>query len=311
MATKKMKKALLAIDGSDRGLQTVKNAAKFAPFKNMHIHLFHVFNSVPESYWDLEREPKSIQSIGYIRAWEAEERKNIARYMEKAQQHFIKAGFSSASISKEAHDRKKGIARDIIHEAHNNYDLVITRRRGFTGIRGIIVGSVAEKLLSKLSFVPVVVIGRKPMNNKVLIALDGSESAQRAVAFIGDVLSGHDSQIRLVHVIRARNGEMAKNRQLSAPEGFAREREREIEKVFADAKRQLNRFGFKAGQIQTETIISVPSRAAAIAGEAEANDCSTIVMGRRGLSKPKEFSMGRVTHKVIRVAKLYTLWVVP
>jgi nucleotide-binding universal stress UspA family protein len=277
----------------------------------MHIHLFHVFNSVPESYWDLEKEPKSIHSIGHVRVWEAEERKNIARYMEKAEQNFIKAGFSSASISKEIHDRKKGIARDIIHEAQKKYDLVITRRRGVTGIQGIIVGSVAEKLLNNLSFVPVVVVGREPMNNKVLIALDGSESAQRAVAFIGDVLSGHDFQIRLVHVIRARNGEMAENRQLFAPQGYTRERKREVEKVFAEAKRQLNRSGFKAEQIETETIISVPSRAAAIAGEAEANDCSTIIMGRRGLSRPKEFSMGRVTHKVIRVAKLCTLWIIP
>ena len=92
MASKKYKKMLLAIDGSERSLKTVRHAAMFEPFKDMHIKLFHVFNTVPESYWDLEKEPKSVKAIKYVRAWESQQRKEIVKYMDKARKILLAAG---------------------------------------------------------------------------------------------------------------------------------------------------------------------------------------------------------------------------
>ena len=44
--------------------------------------------------------------------------------------------------------------------------------------------------------------------------------------------------------------------------------------------------------------------------EAEGGGYSTIVVGRRGLSKIEAFFMGRVGHKVVYGGKKFTVWVV-
>ena len=66
---------LLTVDGSERALQTVRYAAEEDAFKGMKIVLFHVFNSIPEAYYDLEKEPKSVKVVRHVRAWEAQQKK--------------------------------------------------------------------------------------------------------------------------------------------------------------------------------------------------------------------------------------------
>ena len=100
--------------------------------------------------------------------------------------------------------RKRGVARDIIAEAHNGYDAILVRRRGLTGLKNVIVGSVTGKLLEKLTFLPVLIAGRKPVNRKVLVAVDGSPCAARAVRFVAEMFSPFDDyRVRLVHVVRS------------------------------------------------------------------------------------------------------------
>jgi nucleotide-binding universal stress UspA family protein len=302
---------LLAVDGSERGLQTVRHAARFEPYQRIQVNLFHVFSAVPDSYWDLEKEPKSVKSVKHVRAWEHQQRKEIQQYMQKAERILLNAGFHAENVRVTVQDRKKGVARDIIREAQNDYDLVITRRRGLGGMRGIPMGSVAVKLMAKLSFVPVVISGRKPPKSKILIAIDGSQGSWRAVDFVGDLLVGYDLKIKLFHVIRSKKSKISQLRPLFTPVGFTREREKEIDDVFIRAKQRLVRAGFEPNRIKTRTIIGARSRAEAIAEEAKLNTYRVIVMGRRGLSRADDFSMGRVTSKVIQLAKESAVWIVP
>jgi nucleotide-binding universal stress UspA family protein len=60
---------------------------------------------------------------------------------------FIERWFSFGIYKNFGSEQKKGIARDIIREARNGYDAVVTRRRGMTGLRSIVLGSVATKLV--------------------------------------------------------------------------------------------------------------------------------------------------------------------
>ena len=79
----RQKRLLLAVDGSDRALQTVRYAGEEEAFKGMKIVLFHVFNSIPDAYYDLEKEPKSVKVVRHVRSWEAQQKKNIRKYMEE------------------------------------------------------------------------------------------------------------------------------------------------------------------------------------------------------------------------------------
>ena len=52
------------------------------------------------------------------------------------------------------------------------------------------------------------------------------------------------------------------------------------------------------------------SRAGAIIEQAKLGGYGTIVLGRRGLSKIPEFFIGRVSNKVIQMAKERAVWIV-
>ena len=62
--------------------------------------------------------------------------------------------------------------------------------------------------------------------------------------------------------------------------------------------------------MKTKLITGVASRAGAIVEEAKKGSYGTIVVGRRGLSKVEEFFMGRVSNKVIHLAKEMAVWVI-
>jgi nucleotide-binding universal stress UspA family protein len=311
MASQKTKKLLLPLDGSERGLRTIRDQSYFTPFQNMEIQLFHVFNAVPETYWDLEKEPVSSSSVKYVRAWEFQKRKEIQEFMDKARALLISAGFSASNITIDIRDRAKGVARDILAEAENGYDAVITRRRGFSALRGITIGSVAVKLLDKLSYVPMIVSGRQAPNKNILIAMDGSAASMRAVDRVADFLGDFVGRVCLVHVLRSREEAIPACHPLYAPTGFVHSREKEIEPAIENARISLSKAGIPSSRIESETISGVRSRAEAIAEKAAREKYGVIVMGRKGLTHTDEFFLGRVTHKVVQMATHPTIWIVP
>jgi nucleotide-binding universal stress UspA family protein len=273
----------------------------------MKIVLFNVFSGVPESYWDLEREPKSVKSVKYVRAWEVQQKKKIKEFMGQARNVLIRSGFPEAQVDVKIQQRKKGIARDIVKEARAGYEAVLTRRRGLGRIPGIILGSVSLKLLESISFIPLLLAGRKPPGKKYLIALDGSRDALQAVDFAGSFLAGNDIDFRLLHIIRG--GEKT-NEILASSDDFVHNAQKNIVRAFDEAKTRLVAKGFKPDSITTQIITGVRSRAAAIVDEGKRFDVGTIIMGRRGLSRTQDFFMGRVTNKVVYLAREKSVWIV-
>jgi len=306
----KKKKILVPVDGSDRALNTVRYVARVEPFRNMDIVLFHVFSSVPEGYWDLEKDPRSTSTVRQVRSWEIEQRKRINLYMEQALQLLRKAGVPPESIIIKIQNRKKGIARDIIREARNGYDAVVTRRRGMTGLRRIVLGSVATKLLSQITFLPLILVGKLRANHKILLAFDGSENAVGAVKFAGALLGGFDYEVSLFHVIRSNGEGQAEHQHIFSSKEFGRVVSKEMASSLKAAQTELIHAGFKADKVSSQIVTGAISRAGAIADRAKQENFGTIVMGRRGQSSVREFFVGRVTNKVIHIAKDRTVWVV-
>jgi nucleotide-binding universal stress UspA family protein len=261
-------------------------------FVGMHIVLFHVFNSVPEGYWDLEKDPRSTSTVRQVRSWEAQQKKNIQVYMQSANQLLLKVGFPSEAIEIKVQNRKKGIARDIIREAQNGYDAVVTRRRGMTGLRGIVLGSVATKLIEKLSFLPVILVGRRPVDNRILLAFDGSPGAMRAVDFVGSTLGGFDYEVCLVHVIRGNGEKQSEFQHIISPKKHTEYTQKEMIPLLRAAKTKLINMGFKPVRISTEMITGAHSRAKTIADKARRENYSTIA------------------NKVIHMARDRTVWVI-
>jgi nucleotide-binding universal stress UspA family protein len=310
MVQQSKKKILVPLDGSDRAMGTVRYIAKIDPFLHMQIVLFHVFSSVPEGYWDLEKDPRSTSTVRQVKAWEVPQKKRIEQSMLMAEQFLLKAGFPSERVNIKIQNRKEGIARDIIREARNGYEAVVTRRRGMTGLRGIVLGGVATKLIERLFFIPLILAGRKPPGNKILLAFDGSEGARRAVDFVAMTLSGFDYDLNLIHVIRGREDRNFESDPMYSPRKYSEITRKEMIGELAKARKNLIDNGFKPQKVTTKLVTGVSSRAGAIVAEAKQQNYGTIVMGRRGRSKVRDFFIGRVTNKVIHIARDRTVWIV-
>ena len=310
MKKQKKKKVLVPVDGSDRALNTVRYVAREDPFQNMEIVLFHVFSSVPEGYWDLEKDPRSTSTVRQVKSWEVQQRKNIEQFMEQAYQFLLKAGFSSESITIKIQNRKKGIARDIIGEARNGYLAVVARRRGLTGLRRIVLGSVATKLVEKLTFIPLILVGKRIPNQKILLAFDGSENSKSAVNFVGSLLGGFDYEVSLFHVIRSNGQGQPEYQHIFSLKEFTRAVGKEMASTLKVAQAKLIHMGFKTDKVSTHIVEKAISRAGAIANMAKQENFRTIVIGRRGHSRVRDFFIGRVTNKVIHMARDRTVWVI-
>lgn len=289
---------LLAVDGSDNAFETVHYVSKIHSLKKRQMVLFAVTSKIPNVYWDLEKEPVYNRKLGELRAWETHRAKQLEEYMARAKQILLDAGSSADSVDIKLHERQRGIARDIIDEAGKGYTALAVGRKGISRVRGVLLGSIATKLLERITTIPIVLIGKDIRPGKVLIAFDGSAGSLKAVDCVGDVFGGSGQQVNLTNVVRQEE----KDRIAEA--------ERSIAEAFDQAAERLIACGIPRTRITTQIVTGVPSRAEAIVKEADQGGYGTIVVGRRGLSETQDFSMGAVSNKVVQLANRRAVWVV-
>jgi nucleotide-binding universal stress UspA family protein len=171
------------------------------------------------------------------------------------------------------------------------------------------------------------------MAQKILLALDGSDNAIRAVKYLGKMTEGCKGfHITLFHVMaippelmehggpgKGDSRNQDRGRQLAdelqeKQEKWRQEGQEAAEReIFAPAKRILESTGSLGALLTIATKIVVkahPDVAREIIRETEAGGYGTIVLGKRGRGMIKDFLFGGVTCKVIHNVEGCTLWVV-
>ena len=311
MKPNKTKKILLAIDGSDRSYETVRYVSRIPPFSKMQVVLFYVFRGIPQNFSDLGKGPQFRQSVRSARIWESQQKEALKAHSKMVKQILLDAGFPTEAVSVKIRNRKKGIARDIIKEAHEGYDFVVVGRKSTGKIKELALGSVATKLVEKVSFTTLVVVGKSVEPGKVILALDGSKGSMQAVDFVSATLGDCDAcETELVHVIREDHAFARDGQQLVLKDGVIEDAKKSIIPIFDEAKSLLVKSGFEPDQISTQIITDAFSRAAAIVQEAEKKDYGTIVVARKGITRVRDFFIGRVSSKVIQLARKKAVWIV-
>lgn len=308
------KKILLAVDGSDQSLKAVRYVSKILPSTNLELILFNTFSKIPESLYDLAKEPQYDQRIAKAEELEQCQKiliDSINKFMDETRQILIEAGFPDEAITIDSHERKEGIARDIITESMNGYSAVVVGRSGLSKFKDFVLGSVASKLINTLTHISICLVGGDPAPGKILLAADESDGAMRAVNFVGGMFGNSAFQVTLLHVVRGFN--IFEQRYENLLDVKQDEKWMEVgknEMVFDKARTRLMKAGLDPKLLTTKLITGVSSRAAAIIQEAKEGGYGTIVVGRRGLSEVKEFSMGRVSRKVVELGRKHAIWVV-
>ncbi|MCE5333132.1 MAG: universal stress protein [Desulfobacteraceae bacterium] len=309
MATVK-KRILLLVDGSSQSSEMVAYISKIYVLWQTEIVLFNVLDSVPESFWDWEKDPLGPQYVSSLKDWENRKEAKILDFIESTRQVLINAGALEKLIRVKVQKRQTGIARDVIAEAKSGYDAVALGRRGLGAVAEPALGGVASKLLGTLTNIPLCIVSGQPKLGRILVGLDNSAGSQRAAVFVGKHLGASEPSITLAHVIR--------NPERTHPDLIAEEYAQKILEsaqsaivpVFNKVTRSLKTAGIKSSKINTKVITGVGSRAGALFDEATHGGFGTLVIGRRGISEVVQFQMGRVAAKLTQISNQMALWII-
>lgn len=141
-------KILVAMDDSENAMRAVEFVARTSLPDNK-ITLFSV---IPDTAAICEMNspeltPHFLAHQVEFCIMEDKKRELVENAAQKARDTLKKAGFDEKNISIRVVTRKKGIARDIINEAHTGYDTVIMGKKGHSGIKEFFLGNVSQKVL--------------------------------------------------------------------------------------------------------------------------------------------------------------------
>ena len=309
--SERKKRILLAIDGSDQAFNAIRYVAGFLPPGKTDVVLFHVDAGVPEALLDQGKDPKFCAHDLPIGQWALEARKHIEGAMGKGGEILIHAGFPPEAVSAKVQARNMGVARDILKEARQGYDAVVVGRCGLGNGKDVVVGSVAHKLVTRIDPIPIAVVGGNPEPKKVLVGFDGSEGSMRAVDCVCSMMPNDEREVTLCLVVRSLGAHLGGGT-IFTPEhekAWLEVSRQEVESAFEQAEDRLIRAGLHPSHIFLRNLENHTSRAAGIKEATDHAGCGTIVVGRRGLSSVEEFTIGRVTRKVLQIADEMAVWI--
>jgi nucleotide-binding universal stress UspA family protein len=153
------RKILIALDDSKNAIRSAEHVAKsFTP--DSHVTIFSV---LPDTAALCELNSPSLTRLfeeqqAQFCHLEDQKKDLIKKAQEEARDLLVQQGFSKEKIELKALTRKKGVARDIINEAENGYDVVVLGRRGISGIKEFFLGSVSQKVVQGVSGASVMVV---------------------------------------------------------------------------------------------------------------------------------------------------------
>ena len=153
-------KILIALDGSKISSKIVEFSAKTVS-ENSVITLFSV---VPNVDLLCELDPPFIKGFApeqypdYCRSIQDEKRRLLEETLETGRIFFLNAGFKAESMSTKIEVMKYDVALTIIEEARTGYDLIILGRRGHSGLKKFLLGSVSQKVIQAVKDISVLIV---------------------------------------------------------------------------------------------------------------------------------------------------------
>lgn len=304
------KLVLLALDGSEQSLEMVRYISQVLTLSNTEVVLFNVFQKVLPIFWDREQDAMAQKHLEYMETWSAHKEAKMREFMEQARNLLVGAGMPAESIVINIHQRKSGIARDILEESRFGYDVVALGRRGLGAADDAMLGSVASKVLLNAAGPAVCLVGGKPKAGKILVGVDNSWGSMRAANFVGKVLNKGEPQVTLAHVVRFPGEDEGEILSGDFVQKLQEEAEQAIQPTFEKLTKSLTALGIAPSKIAQKVISGVVSRSTALLNEARNGRYGTIVVGRKGVSEVEEFQMGRIAAKLTQVARDMAVWVV-
>jgi len=151
---------------------------------------------------------------------------------------------------------------------------------------------------------------KKDFNRNILIAVDESHNARRAVLYVGQLLGGLAGfKVTILHVISEPEEDYFPT--ATEKDKWFAQNEKKIDAMLKDYRQLLIKKGFAPEDVSIRsTLRYCPSMAECILSERDETGYGTIVVGRQGLSRSEEFLFGSISSKIVNHAHKCTVWVV-
>jgi len=307
------KKIVIPVDGSKNALRSFDYLEKmYGPEHNIDVGLLYIVPSLPPLLGDEKKIDKDV----YASLSSAEQRllNKANKILNEGKQQLVAKGFDEKRIEMTAEKRRAGIAQNICEWAETaRVDALLLTRRGQTDLEMFFLGRVSDRVVGYCKDAPVWIVGGVSESKKVLLCVDNSENAMRAVDHAGFMLSGTDAPVTLFHTMRHLKRYIPDDVLEEAPELeelWKQKAGQDIAPFMEKARNMLLKAGLAEDQVTSKVVGGSRSPAEDILKEARENGYGTIVLGRRGISGIKEFLFGSVTKKILNQATGLTVWLV-
>ncbi len=288
---------LTAIDNSELGGQVFSQALSLARATGGRLLLLHVLSDEEVGYPDVR------DLSQHLSKWEQSKQAGLQR-LRSLQTTAITAGIDADFVQTPG-----ASGQTICHTARSwRADLVVVGHRGLSGLGELVRGSVSNYLMHHAPCSVLTVIGQaEPAIQKIVVAIDGSSSSQRAFESALALAKVTGATLQLIHVLSVEDPGSPSILSMGSPD-FER-RWQAFAQPSLDNLQSCRAIAQAAG-VEAEIHQNLGSSTGrAICDFAQRSQSDLIIIGRRGLSGLSELLMGSVSNYVSHYASCSVLTV--
>jgi len=314
----KVKRILLATDGSENALGASKYLADlYKGTSDVEVTVLHISPPVPPIYREEGHDPQ-IRKV--YATWKRKKEQEAKRYIEESAEILLRGGFKRSRINGRHVHQIVGVARDIIREADaGNYDACLIGKKGMGWFDDMFLGSITSKLLEISENHPIWLASSKTWDSrKVLIAMDHTPQTLHLIRYVGEMLRDlEEINICFYHYFIPFIEDLTTEERKKLRDFEKRIIERERDRMFhffGEAQRILEDLGFDKKAVEYEVFkgdsASPKKVSQRILKKAKDGKYGTLVIGRKGATKAREFRLGSVAWRIATEAQNCVVWVV-
>ncbi|MBN1847127.1 MAG: universal stress protein [Deltaproteobacteria bacterium] len=307
------KKILIAMDGSANSKKAIEYTVQMeSVIEDMRYILINIQPKLSEFLVeDARKDPKAKAALQDV---VNKNRENSIKILDESKSMMIKLGIDEKHIELVSQPMIMGTAKGILDYAKQSLcDAIVMGRRGLSRMAESFMGSVSNSVLEHTNITPVWAIGGDVSSSKMMIAIDGSESALRAVDHASFMIGGNpDVTITLLHVsprLRDYCTIEFDEEDGMIDEVITQGDKRCVDSFYIHAQQRFREAGIKESQVEIKQAVSTLNIGKTIVEEAKKGGFGTLVIGRRGIDN--SFFMGSVSRHVLYNATDRAVWLVP
>jgi nucleotide-binding universal stress UspA family protein len=297
------KMIVVPVDGSENALKSLDYINRiFGSKHNLKLSLIYLLPKLPPILFEETR--KNRETANQLREIEKRNSQMAGRILTDAKDRLLNVGFTRRTVEAVFRKIEVGAARDICSWAEQNKkaDAIIISSRGRSRLEDFFTGEIANKVLEYAKVCPVWMVKGRVKSKDVLLAVDNSENAMRAVDHAGFMLAGTDVNVTVFHSKRDLRRFVPKEvlQEFPGVQKFWQKKAGDVVAPYMKkALEMLIQAGLAESQISVRLVDGSRSSARDILDEAEENAMGTIVLGKKGHSDVEDYSMGSTTKKVL------------